>query len=429
MKYIRIKNDGLIEPEALHLVGASTKTNDSSKIGQFGSGNKYAMAYLLRNDYDILIYSGMTEIKITTEPSVFRDETFHVVHIDGQKTSITTQMGKDWMLWQAIREIYCNAMDEGKHDMEFVGEINPAENETHFYISNRPEMMQFIANFDSYFVSNKKLLFECEVGRIYEHSGESVNVFRKGIRCFDDRRDSLYDYDFNEIDINESRVVTSSYDIYKKMWEIIFKCTNKSVIKNIVTNLSNQDRVFEGNMYGLGNSCKGMSEEFKDVLRELKLVPFGYAGMLDSRELMRCTVVPTLFYKTVENVLEEINKGSAFQSTEMAGYFKEFKPDALQKATLNKGLDFFNECNFKIPYTIIIAEFENKQILGAAVAENSTIYISDICLTKGINEIVNTIIEEFIHLKYEAPDETRRFQDSIIAEFIDYMKKSHAYSI
>lgn len=51
MKYIRIKNQWLIEPQALHLVGASTKRNDASKIGQFGSGNKYAMAYLLRNNY------------------------------------------------------------------------------------------------------------------------------------------------------------------------------------------------------------------------------------------------------------------------------------------------------------------------------------------------------------------------------------------
>lgn len=37
MKYIRIKNKGLIEPQALHLLGASTKTNDATKIGQFGS--------------------------------------------------------------------------------------------------------------------------------------------------------------------------------------------------------------------------------------------------------------------------------------------------------------------------------------------------------------------------------------------------------
>ena len=55
MKYLIITNKGEIEPQALHLVGASTKRGDSSKIGQFGSGNKYALAYLLRNEHEVLI--------------------------------------------------------------------------------------------------------------------------------------------------------------------------------------------------------------------------------------------------------------------------------------------------------------------------------------------------------------------------------------
>jgi hypothetical protein len=40
MKYIKIKNNGLIEAQALYLVGASTKRNDSTKIGQFGHSKR-----------------------------------------------------------------------------------------------------------------------------------------------------------------------------------------------------------------------------------------------------------------------------------------------------------------------------------------------------------------------------------------------------
>jgi len=40
MKYIRVKNAGKIEVSALHMMGVSTKRGDSTKIGQFGSGNR-----------------------------------------------------------------------------------------------------------------------------------------------------------------------------------------------------------------------------------------------------------------------------------------------------------------------------------------------------------------------------------------------------
>ena len=96
MKWIKIKNKGMIQPEALHLMGGTTKTNDSTKIGQFGSGNKYALAYLLRNGYSVKIFSGLEEIKIETKSIDFRNNDFEVIYINGERTSITTKMGKDW---------------------------------------------------------------------------------------------------------------------------------------------------------------------------------------------------------------------------------------------------------------------------------------------------------------------------------------------
>ena len=50
MKYLKIVNKGEIYEKAFTLIGASTKRGDDSKIGFFGSGLKYAMAVLLRNE-------------------------------------------------------------------------------------------------------------------------------------------------------------------------------------------------------------------------------------------------------------------------------------------------------------------------------------------------------------------------------------------
>ena len=56
--FIKIQNEGEIEKRAFQLIGASTKRDDESKIGFFGSGNKYAIALLLRKNIFFKVYSG-----------------------------------------------------------------------------------------------------------------------------------------------------------------------------------------------------------------------------------------------------------------------------------------------------------------------------------------------------------------------------------
>ena len=105
MNYLKFSNKGLLEIEALSLLGASTKRGNDKLIGQFGSGNKFALAYLLRNNYDVKIFSGTEEITISTLEKTFRDQTFSVICFNGKESSITTEFGKDWQLWQALREL------------------------------------------------------------------------------------------------------------------------------------------------------------------------------------------------------------------------------------------------------------------------------------------------------------------------------------
>lgn len=169
MKYLKIKNNGIIDEKSLYLLGASTKRNDSTKIGMFGSGNKYALAFLLRNDFELSIYAGTEKISISYENEKLGNQEFRSIVVNGRNTGITTDFGKDWELWQAIREIYCNAIDEGGQTMEYVHEISPKDNETHFYISTRPEISNFFANYDSYFGDQKEVLFENKNGKILKN--------------------------------------------------------------------------------------------------------------------------------------------------------------------------------------------------------------------------------------------------------------------
>ncbi len=429
MKYIRISNDGLIEPQALHLVGASTKRNDATKIGQFGSGNKYAMAYLLRNNYDLIVYSGTKEIKITTEKELFRENEFNVIFIDGVKTSITTEMGKDWKFWQAIREIYCNAIDEGNFKLDFVTEIEPKEGQTHFYIDTKKDVMEFVGNFDNYFATNKKVLFESSFGRILEKSGDAVNVYRKGVKCYDskDALKSLYDYDFFDINIDENRLVQYYWEVEEKLWQLIYSCDNKEIIMNVLHGCSDRNLI-EGNFSSVTylNSSK-ISDVFKQCLNEINLAPSGYAGLLNPDEIHNHVIIPTKLFENIRPFVKDENVGDKFKVMKDGVFMRDIEPTTLQSKILSDAMYFLKECGFEIPYKINTCIFDEKNVLGCAYKDE--IFISDICIEKGVNEVVNTIIEEFIHIKYKVKDNSRGFQTSIITEFISYMKKVNSFSI
>jgi hypothetical protein len=426
MKYIKIKNKGCIEPQALHLVGASTKTNDDTKIGQFGSGNKYALAYLLRNNYEVKIFSGGTEIKIETKKETFRDNEFEVIYIDGERTSITTQMGKDWKFWQAMREIYCNALDEGGCVMDFVQEIESKEDETHFYIQKKVESGTFVLNFDNYFAQNKKVLFECKYGRILEKSGTDCNIYRKGIRCYNSNKTSVYDYDFNDIHINENRLVEYHWEVQEKIWKIIYQCSDKELIINILNN-SSDENYLEGCISSVATISSNVSEVFKETLNNINIAPQGFAGLLKPDELQNHVIIPTKVYKSIRGHIEDKNVGDKFKFNGSGGIFRTIDMSLLHQATLKEAMYFFSEVGFEIPYEVKCAIFDDKDILGTV--DENIIIVSDICFDKGINEVVNTIIEEFIHIKYNVQDETRGFQTSIISELITYMKKINSFTL
>jgi len=85
------------------------------------------------------------------------------------------------------------------------------------------------------------------------------------------------------------------------------------------------------------------------------------------------------------------------------------------------------ECRFEIPYPIKVVRFGEPEILGSI--EKETILLGVNSLDKGKHETLNTIIEEYIHLKHGSGDCTRGFQTASINELINYMKLVNAYNL
>ena len=171
MSYLKIQSKGEIDVKAFTLLGGSTKTGDSSKIGMYGSGLKYSISTLLRNNIKFKVFSGVKELTFETKNDSFRDKEFELILVNGQQTSFTTSMGgSDWdNPFAPLREIYSNALDED--DDASLEEATILEGEfdtTTFYIEMTLSVKDFYDNIGLYFCTkNSQVLFANEYGAVY----------------------------------------------------------------------------------------------------------------------------------------------------------------------------------------------------------------------------------------------------------------------
>ena len=206
--YIEIKNKGEMDINALVLIGASTKRGDNTKIGYFGSGLKYALAVLIRYGIMPKIFIGTKQVNITIEKKDFRGQEFNQIFIEGQPTSLTAEMGIDWQPWFAIREIYCNALDEGEATLHMCEAIAPEEGTTSIYVENTGIFDELLMNWDKYFNVRRADLMLSVKGFKAFHGGDDYIMYRRGVRVHhESRTKSLYHYDCPDVTINESRTL------------------------------------------------------------------------------------------------------------------------------------------------------------------------------------------------------------------------------
>lgn len=236
-KFLVIENAGLLNEIDITSLGLSSKRGESDKIGQFGSGWKYALAWLVRNNINLKIFSGNNEIKIDTETILHKDSPVSFITVNGRKTDITTGFGEiDWEPWMALRELISNAMDEGEFKLSTMDGPFRDPNKTTINLEMNEEITKIMVNYHHYFCFDRIPSYENMVGKVFIKTEESnMSVYRKGIRCYDSSNKTFIDIDFNHISINESRLtpifqidshmkeLLRKPDVPTSVWEAVFK--------------------------------------------------------------------------------------------------------------------------------------------------------------------------------------------------------------
>lgn len=234
--YLVIKNAGLIQDMDLFSMGSSTKRGDETKIGQFGSGNKFAMAYFCRNGLIPTIFSGMNTLEVSIVPIEYRGRMKKYIHVNGINSWIDTDFGEiDWMAWMAVREIFSNAKDEDNEASITLSYKLPPKEEgvTYYCIPCDDGLKTIFDNFSYYFADGREPddINSRAMAYIKENSSE-MTIYRKGIRAFEPTKKhmTLLDFNFNHLSINESRLASeSSVDIAGAKY--LRECTDVRVIK------------------------------------------------------------------------------------------------------------------------------------------------------------------------------------------------------
>lgn len=209
---IVFSNPGTIDPLAITTMGVNAKTSKSA-IGIFGTGLKFAIAVLARHGCGVHIISGGVEYTFSARPVKIRDQDFEIVQMTSrhrvvagriipagetvpedqtlegyanttQDLGFTTALGRNWKLWHAYRELYCNCVTDEGGTVEYTHDDTPfgvAPDHTAVIVTGA-EFDQTHEDRHDFILNTERIPFLVVPGVVEVYRSGSHVVFYKGIK-------------------------------------------------------------------------------------------------------------------------------------------------------------------------------------------------------------------------------------------------------
>lgn len=402
------KTPGIIDPASFSIFGTSIKLHENP-IGQFGTGLKYAIAIILRTNSTIKIYTKNTIYEFFTEDIVLREKLFkqvcvkiidrHTEYYEHKELPYTTELGQHWEVWQAFRELLCNTLDE-KGCVEAVKAVETSLGKYDFPLYEKEDtkivvegasFLKAFSESSTIYLDPTKLKDSTLEGNILRKS--SKYVFYRGIRILGLSKASLFTYNVvRNCQLTEDRTVSNQNALYIDINNLILSWKHPRDISSIVT------------------ASKGTFEHEID---------FTYSSIGPSDE----------FLNTVSKLYQ--SKNASLNPSAIKVLFKHCKNfeelsetflTSFESALLTKSIAFLERNNISIKdYPIKIMDTLGQNILG--LVKNNTIYLAKECFTKGEDYLISTLLEEFIHLRYNYYDCSRALQTYLFDTIVKLYKE------
>lgn len=387
---IIFENPGEIDLRSISTFGVSVKEGDNP-IGFFGTGLKYAIAVLLRTGHEVSIHAGLTEVRFGVQRDAVRGQDFEFVTMavgDAPAAPIgfTTQLGKQWELWMAYREIACNCKDE-KGEAHYTDvEPKPQASVTRIVVKGQ-DFEAVFADSHLYLLADKPYL---TIGTTEVRNRRGHDLFYRGVRVMQLPRPALYTYNFNsKLELTEDRTVKNTWEIPGRIVRAVLQSDDDSFIRAVITA---SDEMFEGalDFHGYGTPA---SERFLYVVGETlsdRMCKVNATAMRVWMEATKQTVAP-----------------------------REIGLTKVQLVSLNRALDFTAKIGIQIRDTYPIKFVESLGDGTLGLAQDGTIYISErVFDIGGTKQLASTLIEEYIHLRHGWKDLTRELQTFLFEKLV-----------
>lgn len=376
MNWIIFRNQGVLDTRLITTFGTSVKENDNP-IGYFGTGLKYAIAIALRQACEVEIHTAGERHVFTLQEEIIRDKAFKLVAMGGQPLAFTSETGKNWEVWQAYRELYCNALDE-RGGVESASSIQCGPDETVVAVRGQAFSEAYAAR-DTIVLATEPFFGD---GSVEMHKGENQYAFYHGVRTGSLGAKSMFTYNFTSpMDLTEDRTFANSYAAGYRIAHCVQASTHRGRIKKAV---QAEQEWFESDLSY--SPYHKVSAEFREVVTKIAKDP---SARLSPSAIRACKIETEELLPTAKDL------------------------DDIDKRRLRKAVKFLKQLGYNVDdYPIVAVEEIGGGIQGMAIKE--TIYIADIAFMGGTKVVAGTLLEEFLHLRHKVDDMTRQMQNLLI---------------
>ena len=377
-------NSGEIDPLTITTIGVSVKEGENP-FGVFGTGLKYSIAILLRTHHSVSIWSGLKEYVFTVKTEKIRKRPHDLVCMNGTPLGFTTHLGHHWEIWQAYRELYCNAQDEGGEVQE--GRVLPEAGKTVVVVMGE-EFAQVHEGRGS-IILQESPVYASSACEIIDSKRLQGTLFYRKIKV--GTFASSFTYNIKSLlKLTEDRTPKSIFEVEWAISNLWSKCEDAELCARLAASPMDS---FEGTLsFNFINLSSVLLDQVAFRGRDKGI--FTNPSLLAQLEKERPEVVK----------LEEceLSKIQAFQ--------------------LARAIEVNVAAGFPVTvFPIVPVAFLGTHVSG--LAKQKTIYISLFAFEQGTKEVARTLCEEYLHLYFDVRDETRAMQNILFNKMFGFIEE------